>query len=432
MVNCKRSLPSETAVSRRPFCLWEKTGEIAMILRTLLADDSKTELDVLCYLIQKNRLPLDVVTAGNGEIALQKLQEGPFDLLITDIKMPFLDGLSLAKEALRLHPGIKIVISSGYQDFSYAKTAISLGVEEYLLKPVVPEQFLQLIARLYAQIEKETEARQADSLKLLYSRNLITTQLINGKLPLSPGDRLPEETRRLMPESGILVFLSADPSSRSALENLKSDVIQLAQKSFQAPVRLLSFEDGLLLSIDSIDSAYQDEEDRLASRTAEFSKKLREMYRLGTGVFSDFFRAPEAIPEVVRRLRSGPATEAEAGETAADLTLPHGKIKFICDYIAAHYQENLSLDVLAKISYLNSDYLSRIFKKETGINLMKYIKNFRMNQACRLLETTQQKITSISQAVGYQNCGYFIHSFTEYFGVSPEKYRQQHQSGGER
>ena len=55
-----------------------------------------------------------------------------------------------------------------------------------------------------------------------------------------------------------------------------------------------------------------------------------------------------------------------------------------------------------------------------------------MNKACRLLEDTQQKITAISQAVDYQNCGYFIHSFTEQFGVSPEKYRQQHRQGGER
>ena len=85
-----------------------------MTIRTLLADDSKTELDVLCYLIQKNSLPLEVATAANGEMALKKLEEAPFDLLITDIKMPFLDGLSLSREALRLHPDIKIVISNGY------------------------------------------------------------------------------------------------------------------------------------------------------------------------------------------------------------------------------------------------------------------------------------------------------------------------------
>ena len=125
------------------------------MIHTLIADDSKTELDVLLFLIQKNSLPLDAVTASNGEEALEKLKKERFDLLITDIRMPFLDGLSLAGEALRLYPYIKIVIRSGYQDFSYAKTAISLGVKEYLLKPVNPEEFTELILQLTKQIEKE-------------------------------------------------------------------------------------------------------------------------------------------------------------------------------------------------------------------------------------------------------------------------------------
>lgn len=403
-----------------------------MTIRTLLADDSKTELDVLCYLIQKNSLPLEVATAANGEMALKKLEEAPFDLLITDIKMPFLDGLSLSREALRLHPDIKIVISSGYQDFSYAKTAISLGVEEYLLKPIVPDQFLQLMHRLCRKIEAEAEACRADRLKLLYSRNLITAQLISGRLRLPPGDVLPPEIRRLMPENGILIFLSADPASRSALKNLKADIVQLAEKSFCAPVRLISLEDGLLLTIDGIDEAYRASDTLLASRADDFSKKLRHFYQFEGNSLAGFFDTPEKIPEIVQRLRIKSPEKPAGEEPEANLTQTHGKIKFLCDYIAAHYQENLNLDVLSRITYLNSDYLCRIFKKETGINLMKYIKNFRMNKACRLLEDTQQKITAISQAVGYQSCGYFIHSFTEQFGVSPEKYRQQHRQGGER
>ena len=104
------------------------------MIHTLIVDDSKTELDMLLFLIRKFSLPMEAVTAPNGEAALEELKKERFDLLITDIRMPFLDGLALAREALKLYPYIKIVISSGYQDFSYAKTAISLGVKEYLLK----------------------------------------------------------------------------------------------------------------------------------------------------------------------------------------------------------------------------------------------------------------------------------------------------------
>ena len=100
-------------------------------------------------------------------------------------------------------------------------------------------------------------------------------------------------------------------------------------------------------------------------------------------------------------------------------------------YLHSHYQK-FKPGGTGRNSYLHPDYLSRIFKKETGMNLNRYIKTFRLNQACRQLETTQQKITAISASVGYQNCAYFIRSFTEHFGISPEKYRQQHNqfSGG--
>lgn len=109
-----------------------------------------------------------------------------------------------------------------------------------------------------------------------------------------------------------------------------------------------------------------------------------------------------------------------------ELNSQSGKVRFVCDYIASHYQEDLSLESLSKIAYVHPDYLSRIFKRETGMNLNRYIKTFRLNKACQLLENSQQKITAISQSVGYQNCAYFIRSFTEMFGQSPEKYRQTH------
>ena len=283
------------------------------MIHTLIADDSKTELDVLLFLIEKNSLPLNAVTASNGEEALAALKKESFDLLITDIRMPFLDGLTLAKEALRLCPHIKIVISSGYQDFSYAKTAISLGVKEYLLKPVNPEEFTELILQLVKQIEKE--------------------QLL--RIPLQAA-----------------VTDDASPRSLHAL---------------------------------------------VEYMTSELSGSRQ-------AVHSD---------------------NAAAAPGVSGLDSSNGKVRFICDYISAHYSEDLSLESLADMVYIHPDYLSRMFKKETGMNLKRYIKNNHMNMACHLLENSQQKITAISAAVGYQNCAYFIRTFTGTFGISPEKYRQK-------
>ncbi|MBR6959215.1 MAG: response regulator, partial [Clostridiales bacterium] len=74
--------------------------------------------------------------APDGEMALPMIRELKPDVLITDITMPFMDGLALSKVVISELPDIKIVIISGYSDFEYARQAIELGVEQYLLKPV--------------------------------------------------------------------------------------------------------------------------------------------------------------------------------------------------------------------------------------------------------------------------------------------------------
>ena len=69
-------------------------------------------------------------------MALPLIRKTKPDVLITDIKMPFMDGLTLAKVAKKEIPGLKVVILSGYDDFNYAKQAINIGVEDYLLQPI--------------------------------------------------------------------------------------------------------------------------------------------------------------------------------------------------------------------------------------------------------------------------------------------------------
>ena len=73
--------------------------------------------------------------APDGEMALPMLRDLNADILLTDIRMPFMDGIKLCEEVQRTMPWVERIILSGYDDFSYAQKAISLGVKEYLLKP---------------------------------------------------------------------------------------------------------------------------------------------------------------------------------------------------------------------------------------------------------------------------------------------------------
>ncbi len=93
--------------------------------------------------------------APDGEIALSMIQDIKPDILITDIRMPFMDGLKLCRSVTRTMPWIYVIILSGYDDFAYAREAISLGVKEYLLKPVSGQELLTVLMRIAARIEED-------------------------------------------------------------------------------------------------------------------------------------------------------------------------------------------------------------------------------------------------------------------------------------
>ena len=92
--------------------------------------------------------------AKDGEMALPAIRSIRPDVLITDIKMPFMDGLALSKLVLKELPDTKIIIVSGYDDFEYARQAISLGVEQYLLKPVTKSAFIEVLEKIRENYEK--------------------------------------------------------------------------------------------------------------------------------------------------------------------------------------------------------------------------------------------------------------------------------------
>lgn len=93
--------------------------------------------------------------AADGEIALNMIRQAKPDVLITDIRMPFIDGLALSKLVLSEYPQMKIIILSGYDDFEYARQAIDIGVEQYLLKPVTKNTLIEVLTHLREKFESE-------------------------------------------------------------------------------------------------------------------------------------------------------------------------------------------------------------------------------------------------------------------------------------
>ena len=126
------------------------------MIKIIIADDEENIRDIIADYIDNTNLGFRVVgRAENGSTALQLVKTLKPDILISDICMPGIDGLELIKEVNKMNLSVRYVIISGYNDFSYAKTAISLGVSEYLLKPFLPNDIMQILHRLKEDIERQ-------------------------------------------------------------------------------------------------------------------------------------------------------------------------------------------------------------------------------------------------------------------------------------
>ena len=131
------------------------------MLKIFLAEDEVIVRETIKRMIPWEELGFELVgEAADGEMALPLLIRQKPDLLITDIKMPFMDGLTLAKLAKKELPELKIVILSGYDDFNYAKQAINIGVEDYLLKPITKNALIERISEIRSRYEHEKTQKE--------------------------------------------------------------------------------------------------------------------------------------------------------------------------------------------------------------------------------------------------------------------------------
>ncbi len=127
--------------------------------------------------------------AGDGEMALPLIRQVKPDVLITDIRMPFMDGLALSELVSREFPEMKIIIISGYDDFEYARQAISIGVDRYLLKPITKKALLDVLEELKEKIKGERANRsylaqfhrEAEEYEQ-YTRRVFFERMVAGQL----------------------------------------------------------------------------------------------------------------------------------------------------------------------------------------------------------------------------------------------------------
>ena len=165
------------------------------LYRIILVDDEEEVRQSIIRKINWTEAGFKVVgDAENGEDALEKVEALERDLILTDIRMPYMDGLTLAERVRQKYPSIKIVIFSGYDDFEYAKQAIKLNVTEYILKPVNVEELTAILKRIKANLDEEIEQKR--------NVNLLRENYIKS-LPILREQFLNELVSYPMPETEV-------------------------------------------------------------------------------------------------------------------------------------------------------------------------------------------------------------------------------------
>lgn len=140
----------------------------------LLVDDEQLVFQVMMKKVDWDALGFTVCGyAANGIEALEIAEEHVPDVVLTDVKMPYMDGLTLSKRLKAMYPDIKIIILSGFDEFEYAKEAIRIEAEEYLLKPIDAAELSSVFGRVKETLDKEMdEKRNIDKLKEHYLKSL--------------------------------------------------------------------------------------------------------------------------------------------------------------------------------------------------------------------------------------------------------------------
>ncbi len=140
----------------------------------MLVDDEEEVRIAIEKKINWSELDFNVVgSAGNGFDALEMALKSHPDVVLTDINMPFMNGLQFSKQLKAELPDTKFVILSGYDEFEYAKEAIELSVEEYILKPVNSDELYQLFSRLKVRLDDESEKRRnLENLQRYYQESI--------------------------------------------------------------------------------------------------------------------------------------------------------------------------------------------------------------------------------------------------------------------
>ncbi|RUT35607.1 response regulator [Paenibacillus zeisoli] len=394
------------------------------LYRVLIADDEPIIREGIRDSVEWEKLGMEVVgEAEDGEEALELAEKYGIDILLVDMNMPFMDGITLMKRLRVILPECRYVIITGHDEFSYAQEGIRLGVEDYILKPVNTDHLQRVLEHLANELDsvhqqnrylKAASDQIEKNIPLLRERfclewieGQLTEEEIYEQLQFLqlPGDiprqlgivRWPEmsASQPLTKESDRQLFLFA-------LENIVSELLQHYE-------RVMFRDTGSNISICLWEIISEE-------KIAEIERAAQQYLKIAVNVhFEEIHEEIGAIGLVYKTCLDKVYKESQLSP------LVRRARQYIHDY---YHDPDLTLEVFARTLQVSPVYLSRMLKKELGTSFVGFIMHLRIRRAIQLLNSTELTILEIAEQVGYESQHYFSTAFKKVMGVSPNQYRK--------
>lgn len=443
--------------------------------RLLITDDEDLEREGLEWIIQR-MMPdtFQVIHAENGRMAIERAEEHRPHIVMMDVNMPGIQGLEALREIKERLPDTKFVLVTAYDYFAYAKEALSLGVKEYLVKPVRREQVVRTLEQLVGELDREKRKR-TDELELRHKVSQLLPIVENELALMFMVDQIldtgVEELSEWLdfPLDQGCAFVVAFREHVYTQDKKKIyDMIRSFAKTHGATCIVSSLIDRhMAIFMRKIpgtrDDLWKEEAKRYGEKLCAWADRQLDLavsVGIGTarsgaeGLRKSYFEAVFAstyfenggkvchFDELKQEDGRG---ISEQEQPSLDAETPHrsyvisalqrireereqqtltvlGRAK---SYIQGRFAEELSLEEVADFVHLNPHYFSKIFKQQVGETFIDFVTGLRIDKAKELMASEHLSLKEICFMVGYKDPNYFSRVFKKITGVTPTEYRGQ-------
>ncbi|GKU76493.1 response regulator [Paenibacillus sp. L3-i20] len=409
--------------------------------------------------------------ASDGKEALDLIEGGAaFDLIMTDIKMPIMTGIELARKISLKHPKTRMIIISGYDEFSLAKEAMHYGVHDYLLKPLVREELVSVLGTVASELA--AEQLKQDAYRSLVSlseesreqiarnalRAIITDNYIETKVLYPMLHRLKIS---LIEAEGAIMIVDLDDAELRKRDLSLTDQALYRYIVHQTAAELTVMNSGQTLFVDNDGRTTllitgedgKDVGDHCLLLFQQLSEAIRHMTGLplwgaiGTPEIDVLqlaasYKWADTILKT-KRLKGPPSllsskhgnneTFEDSKTTDKSIISPqfamkeeHETITKVKEYIFDHFAEPLSLALIADKMRMSPGYLSSLFHQQTDESYIKFLTRVRMEHAATLLrKRPSEKVYDVAEKVGYVSVKHFSYVFKGHFGMPPGVFQER-------